>query len=345
MKIKTLTLENFRAFSSFRCDFSPGVNVLIGLNGFGKTAVLDAIAIAYGQFVGGFETGADRGIQDHDIRLQKHTLGSGELEAGEVNAASGHFTMERQFPVLIKAHTHSSNELSFPESWSRKRNMLKGRTTQVKALKTAAHKLQKSVQDNQPVTLPLFSYYGTGRLWKVKRLTEGKDPTNKPASRLDGYQDCLSPESTYSAFAQWLRRETIADFERRMQLIEQAGLEDAHINGATVRSKLLGAIRQAVDTVLQTSGWHNVRYSANEKEVVAHHPEQGVVPVSSLSDGVRNMIGMVADIAYRAVRLNPQLLENAVRKTSGLVFGFSVDRRSRYAPASSVAAANYQKSD
>lgn len=319
MKIKTLELKNFRAFQSFKCQFGSGVNVLVGLNGFGKTSVLDAIAIGYGQFVGGFETSKDRGILNSDIRLVKHIIG--ETESGDV----GTFSMEHQFPVEVEITIHEGTEYKFPVSWLRSRNTLKGRTTQVKTLKTIAQDLQKSVQSNEKITLPLLGYYGTGRLWKEKRLTERKNFSQKSNSRLDGYLDCLDPESTYSAFAQWLRIETIADYERKMKIIELHGLEDAIVSGTTIRGQLLTAITNAVNTILAPSGWSNIRYSATVEEVIATHPEQGDVPVSYLSDGVRNMLGMVADIAYRAVRLNPHLVENAVKETSGIVLIDEVD--------------------
>lgn len=325
MKIKTLKLKNFRAFKYFKCDFGTGINVLVGLNGFGKTSILDAIAIGYGQFVGGFETSKDRGILNSDIRLAKHNIGSGEVYAGAEFAVAGQFSMEHQFPVEVQVMTHDTHDYYFPNDWLRTRNTLKGRTTQVKELKTIALNLQKAVQNNEKVTLPLLSYYGTGRLWKEKRLTERKNPAQKKNSRLNGYLDCLDPESTYSAFAQWLRIETIADYERKMKIIEQSGLEGALVQGTTLRGKLLKAITNAVNTVLAPSGWCNIRYSATAEEVVATHQDQGDVPVSYLSDGVRNMLGMVADIAYRAVRLNPHLEENAVKGTVGIVLIDEVD--------------------
>ncbi|MBL7003694.1 MAG: AAA family ATPase [Gammaproteobacteria bacterium] len=325
MKINTLKLKNFRAFKHFECQFGAGVNVLVGLNGFGKTSILDAIAIGYGQFVGGFETSKDRGILNSDIRLAKHTIGAVETEVGVEIGDAGQFSMERQFPVEVQVTVHGTHDYYFPNDWSRTRNTLKGRTTQVKELKTIAQDLQKSVQNNEKVTLPLVSYYGTGRLWKEKRLTEKKNPGQKTNSRLDGYTDCLDPESTYSAFTRWLRVETIADYERKMQIIEHSGLERALVQGTTIRSKLLKAITNSVNTVLTPSGWSNIRYSATVKEVIATHKDQGDVPVSYLSDGIRNMLGMVADIAYRAVRLNPHLADNAVKETSGIVLIDEVD--------------------
>lgn len=187
MKIDKLELKNFRAFKHFQCQFGSGVNVLVGLNGFGKTSILDAIAIGYGQFACGFETSKDRGIQNSDIRIAKHAIGSGELEAGDVLSGAGKFSMERQFPVEVQVTVHEDGGYHFPDSWSRLRNTLKGRTTQVKELKAVAQDLQKSVQNNEKVVLPLLSYYGTGRLWKEKRLTEKKNPAHNLNGRLDGY--------------------------------------------------------------------------------------------------------------------------------------------------------------
>ncbi|MBF0230613.1 MAG: AAA family ATPase, partial [Desulfamplus sp.] len=73
------------------------------------------------------------------------------------------------------------------------------------------------------------------------------------------------------------------------------------------------------------SGWQNIRFSPSAQEVAAEHPDFGILPVSILSDGIRNMIGLLADIAYRAVRLNPHLGNDAVRKTNGIVLIDEVD--------------------
>ncbi len=315
MKLKQLFLKNFRGFRQFECEFGPGINVLVGLNGQGKTSILDAISIAYGQFFTALGTGIDRGVHDNEIHLAKHIL----------EDADDTFTMEYQFPVTISCTTWQGGPGEFPESWSRVRNTLKGRTTQVKSLKDFAKKLQKDVQDNKPAELPLFGYYGTGRLWKQKKLSSVKVASLSKSSRFEGYRDCMDPESSYSAFAVWLRDETIAELERKMKILEESGLSDALVSGNTLRSRLLRAITTAVNTVLQPSGWSNIRYSATAKEIIASHPEQGNVPVSMLSDGVRNMVGMVADIAYRCVRLNSHLQENAVVKTQGMVLVDEVD--------------------
>jgi predicted ATP-binding protein involved in virulence len=43
------------------------------------------------------------------------------------------------------------------------------------------------------------------------------------------------------------------------------------------------------------------------------------MPVSQLSDGIKSILAMVADIAHRCVRLNPQFGAEAARQTPGIV--------------------------
>ena len=45
MRIDKLTLTNFRGLTNSTLDFAPGFNLIIGINGAGKTAVLDALRI------------------------------------------------------------------------------------------------------------------------------------------------------------------------------------------------------------------------------------------------------------------------------------------------------------
>ncbi|HIF9164178.1 TPA: AAA family ATPase [Photobacterium damselae] len=314
MKLKTLTLENFRGFKHFKCDFQPGINVLVGLNGYGKTSLLDAIMLAYAQFIGGFGTASNKNISDADIHKTKHLLGETEDDG---------FNMEYQLPTSITIETYSNDWHDFPESWARVRNTLKGGTSNPSEPRNYAHNLQSLVRNNDPVILPLFSYYGTARLWPSDKMNLNFSKLGP--SRLDVYTDCLDPASKYEKFSSWLKKETIADHERKMRIIEESGLEGAIVKGSTVRGRLLEAVRQAINTCLASSGWSNIRYSANAEEVVATHKEQGEIPVSHLSDGVRNMIGMVADIAYRAVNLNPKLDTKAVVDTHGIVLIDEVD--------------------
>jgi predicted ATP-dependent endonuclease of OLD family len=46
MKLTKIDITNFRCFESLAVPLQPDVNVFVGVNASGKTAILDAIAIA-----------------------------------------------------------------------------------------------------------------------------------------------------------------------------------------------------------------------------------------------------------------------------------------------------------
>ena len=74
------------------------------------------------------------------------------------------------------------------------------------------------------------------------------------------------------------------------------------------------------------TGWHSLEYSAShQQQLVMHHPEQVVLPVDMLSDGLRNTIAMVADLAFRACKLNPHLEARAPLETPGIALIDEVD--------------------
>lgn len=52
---------------------------------------------------------------------------------------------------------------------------------------------------------------------------------------------------------------------------------------------------------------------------------EGLVPFDDLSDGYRNMVGIIADIAHRASRLNPHFGAEAASKTEGIVLIDEID--------------------
>ena len=63
-------------------------------------------------------------------------------------------------------------------------------------------------------------------------------------------------------------------------------------------------IQQAVDAVLREEGWSRFGYYLSFRELAIYHKEFDLLPVSQLSDGLRGVVALVADLAFRCVRLN-----------------------------------------
>jgi len=303
VKLKKLTLTNFRSFDNFTIDFDKNLTVIVAENGVGKTSVLDAVTVALGQFIGGFDTGKDCGFSASDAKL--NIVKSKTTQT---------INMESRYPITLVAEGEIDGQ---DEQWSRELNGAKSKTTYGKAtvLKEYAKRLQEQVRDETDPSLPVISYYGTGRLWHQKQTAKGN------SSRLFGYDKALEPASTYKEFAKWFEDESKAEYNTLLKLFQKEGNIDFSLLD---KSMALDKIREAVNRCLNISEWQNIRYDYEFKKITVTHPQQGVLPIERLSDGVRSMLAMTADIAYRCVTLNPHL-SDAPKETEGIVLIDEVD--------------------
>ena len=305
--IESLTLQNYRCFQELTLSFHKRLTVFVAPNGGGKTAVLEGVAVALRLFVDTVEGRTNsKGFDARDIRL---VLNPGNK-------------MEPVTPVRLHA---SGQFLGHEVSWARERQSeLASRTTTAQAadLRKIASQLAQENQEwaqsngGDAPLFPLVSYYGTGRLWSTSKLTAAKKTSETALNaRHRGYTDCLSSTSHYKYFIDWFRR---FSYEAKKDFPEQD--DSPHEPQRT-----LSAVRQAVDIALAPSGWQGLEWDFAEDTIVAHHPDFGRLPVDTLSDGIRNMIGLVADIAHRTARLNPHLGEGAATGTPGIVLIDEVD--------------------
>ena len=159
---------------------------------------------------------------------------------------------------------------------------------------------RSSITSEDP-DLPLLLYYGSGRLWDIHRKVE----TEKPGSQLDAYRFCLDPKSDQKAFEKWFKKLTIAALQK--------GKESPALQ--VVKNAVLTCIPEAEDFFHDTE----------QDQIVITLKRDGLIPFNNLSDGYRNMVAMVADIALRASRLNPHFENDAAKKTNGIVLIDEID--------------------
>ena len=309
LRVDRLELRNFRCFPEISIDFHEELTVIVANNGQGKTAILDAVAIALGPFVGAFDDGKDRAFERDDIRLLRTGTGN------RMELADGGVTLEATGVVGHQA-----------ASWKRQLAGPKSRTTRkdAQALTDAGKKLQSLVRQEAEteagatgVCLPLVAYYPTDRLWNIRRLPYKKLPRT---SRMVGYTHCLETGSDFHLMADWFRYWSVNSLNRRLKAQQEGkAILPSEFDHA------LDAVRNAINLCLKPSGWGDMDYSLEREEVVARHPLHGELPVGMLSDGIRSMLTLVADIAFRMVKLNPNLGPYAATHTDGIVLIDEVD--------------------
>lgn len=300
MKLKNIILKNFRCYEELSVSLDDKYTILVGSNGSGKTAILEAISIALGGYISYFDKN-NYGINKDDSLYKMYQLGS---------------KIERvhQFPVEIKV----VGEISKDEiEWERALKSEKGRTSNLKLadIKKYTDEILRRIREgDKDLILPMVAYYGTSRLWMQKR-DKKKNQKEQNISRLKGYVDCLSPISNEKLMLKWFEDMTYLKLQEGKRIPELETVEKAV-------SQCYKSIDSEIDRV-------NIYFNLKNKDLeISREFRDGrrdTLPLRLLSDGIKSTLSMVADIAYRMAILNPELLDNIKEETPGIILIDEID--------------------
>lgn len=300
MRIDQLQLKNFRKFEELTLNLHPRLTLLVGANGSGKTSVLDGLSVAIGSWLLGLSRFSDacksRSIHKEELRLKFYE-----------NEARKTYSYLYQCPSVVGAKGEIQGQKM---EWIRTLESVKGRTTRGGAarLKAFSERAGRKVLLDQEVTLPLLSYYGTGRVWqqpndlKRRRVTAN---TKEKKSPFEGYRNSHDPRADAKGLFQWIQTQQYISLEEGATTVE------------------LSAVRKAILSCIE--GGQKMSFSVKLADLIIGIKGQGRQPFNNLSEGYRNMVAMVGDIAHKAVTLNPHLGASAPFKTPGIVLIDEID--------------------
>ena len=298
MKIARITVKNFRCFGELTVTFDDRLTILVGKNGAGKSAILDAVTVVAGTLMSELKM-KTFGIRKEDARNVCYPLGSG-------------IDVQAQFPVSIDAEGSLGGE---SVQWTRVLRSAKGHTVTVDSdrFRQVSATYAKSVAEGDAnLILPIISYYGTGRLWAQMREKQ-KAPLEK-TSRLNGYLDSLDASANNKLMLQWFRKMTLRDLQNGKASPEYMAVKQ-------VMARCFRALTGATEV--------DVRFNLDNLEIELQYTtpagERLVSSLDQLSDGYKSAISLIADIAYRMSMLNPQLFDLVLEETPGVVLIDEVD--------------------
>lgn len=288
MRIERLELRNFRCFEHISAKLHPKMNVMVGINGTGKTTMLEAIRI----FVGAAFCELDKienrisspSIADDDVRL--HNL-------------------ESQYPVRIEGVVDVDKGL-LPDKlaqWDRTLEKYGGRTKfdNSKDVKSLSKNIQSIIRDGKDIPIPVIAYYSTDRYKKEKRNTG----LEADGSRLRGYYNALDSTTNIWFFLNIIKTETLWELQEGK------------------KSAVLSMVRKVI--VQCVPDCKEIKHDVKQDKLIITQANGEKVPFSSLSDGVRNVLSMVMELALRCYLLNPSQGENAPSETPGIVLIDEID--------------------
>ncbi len=294
IKIKKIVLKNFKGFEDVEISLSLQFNLLLGDNGSGKTAILEALKYLLSSiFIGFDEAEKSFPIKDEDVRQV-------------FNYYDDEVRMEPNYPVSIEAQ---GLVMGYPVQWNKRRLGSQTQTEDIDWNLTAITAgFNPHVRQGNPVILPVIAYYGTGRLWL--RLENGKVEPIPPVSRFHAYKDCLDPRSNEKELVRWMKEQELTKIQRKQQ-------QDLY------EAVLYEAVKKAITDCIEE--YKEIKYDVRHDSIMVKLNDEHWLPAYLCSDGYRNMIAMVADIAYRMAMLNPHLGTAVTQKTPGVVLIDEID--------------------
>lgn len=309
MLVKRVTLSNFRGLMNSTLDFKPGFNLIVGVNGAGKSSVLDALRVLISRAMPRLTPAAsfNLGFKGSDI-----TLGRGQM------AASMEFDFHHDAYSIALTEQQNTTRIAVQEDAGFKQvkdidvlpdprrsarlksgdprleGTLRGQTSErpeVDAVITP--KPDVNLKRNNPQ--PLVLYLSVRRAIANSRISKGQSST--PAYR--SIFDIERGLDLKGLFDWWRAREALAS-------------EDVNSRPA----KQLTAVKQAFQKVLPNLKEWSIAGDVLTvvKSVTVNHldkagnkvdvQEDRRFSLSMLSDGERSLIAIAADIAQRLATLN-----------------------------------------
>ena len=302
MNLQRLHLRNFRGFADLTLEFGDRLTVIIGDNGAGKTAILDAIAIGFGRFLTKLPGITGLTSKETDLRVSK-----GERREPVLLITWEALTINRELIAWANIRRRDSTVSAIQIRKEITAQLGKLFVLGVREIDDYALKLVQADTENQPYFLPVIAYYGTNRA--VRQEVQRRRGFKKDFARFDALRGALDPDSRFRTAFEWFN--AMEDAERR---------ERERRRDFDYRHPQLQVVRGAIERLLPN--YRNARTEIRPlRFVIDKHLPDGTVQslrISQLSDGYRVMLGLTMDLARRMAEANGHGLPADLAGTSPL---------------------------
>ncbi len=269
MKVKSLTLHNFRQFTDIDIHFDEYINVFVGVNGAGKTSILDALAILLSRLIGRIQSshGTGRFFGDEDIHYS---------------------TSETVNDIAI---TYKDRDIDWTVTKT-KRGRKKQTISNLDQIKEVVQLVQEELETDEQTSFPLAVYYSVNRAVLDIPL---RIRTKHKFGQLEAYDQALKgARNDFRLFFEWFRKREDLENEQR--------LSQGNKN-IEYRDSQLQAVRDAIEILTGFSGIR-IRRSPLRMEV---KKDGRSLNVRQLSDGEKCLLALAGDLARRLAIANPGL--------------------------------------
>lgn len=295
MKLESLQITNFRAIHSMNLDFHPRINVLVGVNGAGKSTILDALAVVLSRFVSLLRSGRNAGKD----------IASYDISAGREFAALRVFLSADD---KIYGWGVMKSVLNSKSKSKKLDDCFKNEDKNVENVHSLTDKIREEVEKtNEKCSIPVLIYYQANRIaLNFPRFVH----TDRDYSLMSVYRDALSCRADYRVLLEWFReRENQEDREFRRLVLEAqqtsaAGSKETRKIVAEYHDMALQTLRNAWQAFMPEFSDFTIQTNPLRLEA-----KKNGVPfrIDQLSDGEKSLLALVGDIARRLAIANPTM--------------------------------------
>lgn len=298
--LKEISLQNFRRFEKKKVLFNPQMNLIVGSNASGKTTVLEAVCIALGAYLAAFKTYVPSrfvyNISENDVRMKNQTA-----EEKNILIGSG----IEQYPCKVSAELLMDNK-NFPykRMIEKKggRTKFDGNNPMQQTIVSWETSMKQGNESDKDFIFPLVLYLSSARLWNENKES---DFNFDIPNRTDAYHRCLDKKRGMQMPFRYIQ------YLKEISIQENAGVD------FPAYTLIMDAINECMREELK--GRQTIEYSLRYRTLALVEADGTRIPFDGLSDGYRDVMKIVADIATRMCILNPYLKTETFKKTPGIV--------------------------
>ena len=309
MHIQKVIIKNFRCFEHLEVNLDPDINIFVGNNGSGKSALLDGIAAAMYPYVAeiqkiGSKRQENSPVLKGDLPVKQD--GSEEKNQAEFNVLTTDLDLP-DWRFIYRNPPTDDNHNKRIKYYNYK--TIRESPTQLSLFSPVSSDVEevnkKSYSEfiskydflSNTSEFSVIAYYKGDR--NLKNITDIENNSNKTFDRFDSLTNSFDAISSFTDLSTWF---FVREYE---ELREGRNRKDINFELPDLKQ-----IRKAISTIIAPNARVYFSGATSAKMMVEWTMETGErreLLLSQLSAGYRNMLALVMDFARRLAQANPEM--------------------------------------